>query len=109
MSEDESLEQRVAHWVASYEQPPHTSADIDAGMSSAYDLLREQQARIAELERDLDAARGDAERYRYIKHELANRDVLGRSASRWWISSAYMYGDTFDAAIDLARARGEGA
>jgi hypothetical protein len=74
---------------------PETPEGLDAALNE-----------IDSLRRDLEAARVDAERYRHIKAEWAIvRDFF---PNRWHISTPYIYGDSFDAAIDLARARGEG-
>lgn len=82
-----------------YSMMPRKLRDADEAID---ELTTERDS----LRRDLEAARGDAERYRHIKAEWAIvRDFF---PNRWHISTPYIYGDSFDAAIDLARARGEG-
>ena len=100
MSADErTLGERVADYVEWVAIGSVLSMDVRVAAA----LLREQQARIAELERDLEAARVDAERYRTWRdgcvHETSK--IARLLANCVWPSD-------YDAAIDLARARGEG-
>ena len=68
------------------------------------------KATIAErdsLRRDLEAARVDAERYRWLQQHL-NGSGETFSETAFSIRSGAIPPEQWDAAIDLARARGEG-
>ncbi len=52
--------------------------------------------RIEELEREIAAAREDAERYRWLRDKPIG-DQLDKAIAAWWNSA-----DEFDAAIDAA-------
>lgn len=75
-------------------------------------LLREQQARIAELERDLEAARVDVIRMDFIHKSVNYIDMYMDAAIVLWGDDEgrahSIENGNLRAAIDLARARGEG-
>lgn len=73
--------------------PVELGADIDEAVSA----LRE----IASLRAELESARVDAERYRWLRDKVENQDLVIAKVGSWSLES--WSGDSPDAAIDAAR------
>lgn len=86
-------------------------ADRDAQIEMRGNMIRQLEGYIEGFRRDLEAARVDAERYRHIKAVCESgameRAISGRFEWGYHLTSIGR-NPNFDAAIDAARARGEG-
>ena len=97
-----------------YHEMPHSCLSINCGECDMLTALRELQqarARIAELERDLAAAREDAERYRFWRMRVHFAMSMGRRELAFCLTKDYgpaqheEHGRQVDAAIDAARSK----
>lgn len=107
---ERTLAERVATYIGNVEVDQSRFTAYPSEVEAAA-LLREQQARIAELGRDLEAARVDAERYRALIATEAYVPVRFNPGCPWGLASGSGRPATkveLDAAIDAARERGEG-
>lgn len=64
-------------------------------------MLSERDNEIASLQGELESARVDAERYRWLRDKIENQDLVIAKVGSWSLES--WSGDNPDAAIDAAR------